>query len=68
MSAANSALTPAELQRVDRVDLQVAVLCQDCQFITASTDETCALCGSRSTLQLAPVLNRNAAESEKSNG
>ncbi len=40
----------------DTIPLNEAVLCADCEVITASTSDTCSVCGSRSLLCLSRVL------------
>ncbi len=40
----------------DTIPLNEAVLCVDCEVITASASDTCPVCGSRSLLCLSRVL------------
>ena len=48
----------ASLDSVQSVHLGTAMLCQDCNWITGARTGTCELCGSKSLLSLANVLNR----------
>jgi hypothetical protein len=41
---------------LNTVDLMSAVLCADCEVISDSSGEVCAVCGSRSLLSLGRVL------------
>jgi hypothetical protein len=36
--------------------LRDAVLCKDCEFISADSGDACSVCGSRSLLQLSELL------------
>jgi hypothetical protein len=42
--------------------LRDAVLCRDCEFISADSGEVCSVCGSRSLFHLAELV-RSSAES-----
>jgi hypothetical protein len=40
--------------------LRDAVLCKDCQFISADSGEVCSVCGSRSLLRLCELVRSKA--------
>jgi hypothetical protein len=40
--------------------LRDAVLCKDCQFISADAGAACAVCGSRSLLRLSELVRASA--------
>ena len=40
--------------------LRDAVLCKDCEFISADAGEACSVCGSRSVLRLRELVEANA--------
>jgi hypothetical protein len=42
---------------VDLVPLAVALLCEDCDLISAGKNGRCAGCGSSATMRLAGILN-----------
>ncbi len=46
---------------VNAIRLQQAVLCANCDCISDSPHDACLVCGSRSLLPLARVLNRTGA-------
>ena len=54
ISSANSELN------LEAVPLQKAVLCVNCNNISDSPHDTCAVCGSRSLLNLSSILDRSA--------
>jgi len=47
---------------LNTVDLMSAVLCADCEVISDSSGEVCAVCGSRSLLSLGRVLGGSIGE------
>ncbi len=47
-------------ERIDSVPLSRAILCLDCEQITAS-EQNCSVCGSRSVLSLARIIDREEA-------
>ncbi len=47
---------------VNAVRLQQAVLCADCDVISDSPHDSCLVCGSRSLMPLARVLNSAGVE------
>jgi hypothetical protein len=40
--------------------LRDAVLCKDCEFISADSGESCSVCGSRSLLRLSELVRSKA--------
>jgi hypothetical protein len=42
------------------IPLRDAVLCKDCQFISADSGEVCSVCGSRSLLRLCELVRGKA--------
>ena len=42
------------------VPLRDAVLCKDCEFISADAGKACSVCGSRSLLRLSELVAANA--------
>lgn len=54
------AVAPPE--RFTSVQLDEAVLCQDCEAVSNTPYRYCPVCGSQSLLQLARVLNRETTE------
>lgn len=59
--------TPANLPHKgpESVSLSRAVLCNDCDEITAATNGHCPICGSTALVSLAKILNRNGEEAGK---
>ena len=51
-------------ETIDAVPLNRAVLCADCDCITASTGN-CLMCGSTALINLAKVINRSEKESKQ---
>ena len=50
--------------RPDQIPLTQAVLCTNCETISATPND-CPACGSKSLLNLANILNRKGNENEK---
>ncbi|HEX7285539.1 MAG TPA: hypothetical protein VF532_05120 [Candidatus Angelobacter sp.] len=46
--------------RSSYLPLRDAVLCTDCEFISADAGDSCAVCGSRNLLKLCDLIGYNA--------
>lgn len=51
---------------VESIPLSRAVLCLDCQMITAATNGHCPICEGRALMNLENLLSRNETASTKS--
>ena len=53
----------SEVQSLDMIPLEIAVLCLTCNCITASPHDFCSYCGAKGVVSLSKWLNRPEEDS-----